>query len=191
MSYKLLMVSVKSLTGLIRVYNKWGIHDRKCARYSLVKPSPTVDFEIYCPHSALSVHCEWFISLTGEFCRNIQGLHIQSGAHRVPAPYPTSRGNVCKSSGEPQLCPKSCESQRRLRPLLLSSSRQKVHSHFNKLSDNTTNISLFICKHVTDIKGDLYMTPLDCWVTWTVLCTLVQLLVADNECCPVLPQWQF
>lgn len=95
MSYKSLTASRKPLIGVIRGYNKRGIHDRNCAKYripnSLVKAAPAVDFQIYCPRSTLSAHCGWFISHTGEFCRNIQGLkRIQLRAHlvlrRVPHP---------------------------------------------------------------------------------------------------------
>lgn len=122
MSYKSLMVSRKSLIGLIRVYNKWGIHDRKCAKYSLVKPTPAVDFEIYCPRSALSVHCEWFISLTGEFCRNIQGLYIQLRAHRVlpRIPHPEAtfvRASVNRNSAQSRAwARRGCVLSSRVRP---------------------------------------------------------------------------
>lgn len=134
---------------------------------SLVKPSLAVDFQIYCPRSAPSVHCLWFISLTGEFCRNIQSLKVQLRAHLVLHLVP--RPGV----------------------MLLNhvwARRNGLLCFFNCIQTLTSfQITLitfsFICKNVlaerskTRKKADLsLLTRLNCWVTWAAWRALFQLL---------------
>lgn len=83
--------SRKSLIGAIWLRNKWGIDDRKCAKCSSAKPSLAVYFQIYCPHSGQNVHCEWFNSLTGEFCqKHLRRTSTAQGSPCILSPEATS-----------------------------------------------------------------------------------------------------
>lgn len=122
-------------------------------------------------HAQQRLLCEWFISLTGEFCRNIWGLRPQLRAHLVSDVQRRMFGRADMNSKSVQIHPRY-EPEEPV-SFLLSSSRQKqkrrgVNLNLNETPDKADNIALFIgffflvwssnmCK-----KGSS-LTRLNCW----------------------------